>query len=127
MEYLRAAPAKSVNVLITDPPFFTPASHYQSRVSWGRSWGDMSILGEFFFAFAVEAKRVLKDDGHLVCFCHDESYPVFYPVAFGMWDFTAALIWDRDDALMWIGNGIAQLESARAKIIAHKEKETNHE
>ena len=98
LAFMRELPALSVNALVTDPPFFTPATHYQSRVSWGRSWGDMSVLGEFFFQFAQEARRVLTADGHLVCFCHDESYPVFYPVAFGMWEACDCLIWDKTRA-----------------------------
>jgi site-specific DNA-methyltransferase (adenine-specific) len=84
-----------VDAVVTDPPFFAPAAHYQSRISWGRSWGDMSLLGQCFFDWAKEWKRVIKDDGHLFCFCNDESYPVFYPVVYGLWNFTAALIWDK--------------------------------
>ena len=84
-----------VDAVVTDPPFFAPATHYQSRVSWGRAWADMSILGQYFFDFAKIAKSILKDDGHLFVFCNDESYPVFYPGAYGLWDFTCALIWDK--------------------------------
>jgi len=84
-----------VDAVITDPPFFTPASHYQSRISWGRCWGDLSILGEYFYRICQDFKRMLNDDGHLFVFCHDESYPVFYPVAYGLWDFTCALVWDK--------------------------------
>ena len=95
LEILPTLAAGSVDCVITDPPFFTPAAHYQSRISWGRCWGDLSILGEYFFSLAKEFKRILKDDGHIFIFCHDESYPVFYPVAYGLWDFTCALIWDK--------------------------------
>lgn len=85
----------SIDVAVTDPPFFMPATHYQSRVSWGRSWGDLSILGQYFFDLCGEFKRALADDGHLFVFCHDESYPVFYPGAYRLWDFTSALVWDK--------------------------------
>ena len=134
MAFLRESKAKSVDVICTDPPFFTPATHYQSRVSWGRAWADMSVLGEFFFQFAHEAKRVLKDSGHLLCFCHDESYPVFYPVAFGLWDFTACLIWDKTrpgmgkifrhqhEMILWASNSGAFCESdgkLHADILRH--------
>lgn len=95
LEILPTLEARSVDAVVTDPPFFAPATHYQSRISWGRSWGDMSLLGQCFFDWAKEWKRVIADDGHLFCFCNDESYPVFYPVVYGLWDFTAALIWDK--------------------------------
>ena len=134
MAFLRESGDKSVDVICTDPPFFTPATHYQSRVSWGRAWADMSVLGEFFFQFAHEAKRVLKESGHLLCFCHDESYPVFYPVAFGLWDFTACLIWDKTrpgmgkifrhqhEMILWASNSGAFCESdgkLHADILRH--------
>jgi site-specific DNA-methyltransferase (adenine-specific) len=86
---------KDVDAVVMDPPFFTPAAHYQSRISWGRSWGDLSVLGEYFFRLANECKRLMKPDGHLFTFCHDESYPVFYPGAYRLWDFTSCLIWDK--------------------------------
>lgn len=95
LEVIKSLPTASIDAVITDPPFFTPAVHYQSRVSWGRCLGDLSILGQFFFDLAVEWKRVIKSDGHLLVFCHDESYPVFYPVTFGMWDSSKALVWDK--------------------------------
>jgi len=84
-----------VDAVVTDPPFFMPASHYQSRISWGRSWGDLSILGEYFFRLAQECKNILADDGHFFSFCNDESYPVFYPGAYRLWDFTSALVWNK--------------------------------
>jgi len=84
-----------VDAVVTDPPFFAPASHYQSRISWGRSYADLSILGQYFFDLAEVFKRIIDDAGHLFVFCNDESYPVFYPGAYGLWDFTAALVWDK--------------------------------
>ena len=95
LEVMKSLPDGCVDAVVTDPPFFMPASHYQSRISWGRCWGDLSILGQFFFDLAQEWKRIIKQDGHVFCFCNDESYPVFYPVSYGLWDFTAGLVWDK--------------------------------
>jgi len=95
LELMKALPDRCIDAVITDPPFFAPASHYQSRISWGRCWGDLSILGQCFFDWCQEWKRVLKTKGNLLCFCNDESYPVFYPVAYGWWDFSVALVWDK--------------------------------
>jgi site-specific DNA-methyltransferase (adenine-specific) len=94
-EVLAELKAGAVDVVVTDPPFFAPASHYQSRVSWGRAWADLSILGQYFYDLAKECKRVMKDDGHLLCFCNDESFPVFYPGVYGLWDFSKGLVWDK--------------------------------
>jgi site-specific DNA-methyltransferase (adenine-specific) len=92
---MKTMPDKSVDCVVTDPPYFAPATHYQSRISWGRCWGDMSLLGQVFFDWCQEWKRIIKDDGHLFVFCNDESYPVFYPVVYGWWDTVVSLVWDK--------------------------------
>ena len=81
--------------IVCDLLFFILAVHYQSCISWGCSWSDLLVLGEYFFQFAAMAKRALAEEGHLFVFCHDESYPVFYPGAYRLWDFTSALVWDK--------------------------------
>ena len=95
LEVMKGISDKSIDCILTDPPFFLPAQHYQSRISWGRCWGDLSILGNFFYDLCQEYKRIMKNNGHLMVFCNDESYPVFYPVAYGYWDFARALVWDK--------------------------------
>lgn len=95
LETMRRMDDDSIDCILTDPPFFMPAVHYQSRISWGRCYGDLSILGEFFLNITKEFKRILKPSGHLLVYCNDQSYPVFYPVAYGMWEYTRALIWDK--------------------------------
>ncbi len=92
---MRELDALSVDCIITDPPYFAPAVHYRSRVTWGRTWADMSLLGHFFFTLADECKRVLKPLGHVFIFCHHESYPVLYPALYGLWSFMSCLIWDK--------------------------------
>lgn len=82
-------------IIFADPPFFMPAIHYQSRISWGRAWGDLSILGQYFYSLCNDFKKILNPQGHLFTFCNDESYPVFYPGVYGIWDFSRALIWDK--------------------------------
>ena len=135
LEILPTLEDNSVDVVITDPPFFTPAAHYQSRISWGRSWGDLSILGQYFFNLADEFKRILNTDGHLFVFCHDESYPVFYPGVYRLWDFTAGLIWDKTriglgkifrhqyEMILWASNKGAYVKSdgkAHSDILSYK-------
>lgn len=95
LDFMAELPPSCIDVILTDPPYFAPAVHYQSRISWGRCFGDLSILGQAFFDWCREFKRILKPDGHMLCFCNDEAYPVFYPVAYGYWEFTNALIWDK--------------------------------
>ncbi len=85
----------SVDCVLTDPPFFMPAAHYQSRVNWQRKWGDTSILQTFWSAFMDATTPAIKPTGHCITFCNHESYPVFYPEMYGRFDFCKALVWDK--------------------------------
>jgi len=69
--------SKSVDVVVTDPPYLAVASH-ASRGHWHRHYSDLSPLRVFWSAVVAELRRVLKDDGHLFVFCNAESYPAFY-------------------------------------------------
>lgn len=83
------------DVLITDPPFFMPATHYQSRVKWQRTWGDTSVLKTFWGVILDACVPCLKTTGHFMTFCNHESYPVFYPEMYGRFDFLKAIVWDK--------------------------------
>jgi DNA modification methylase len=72
-----------------------PANHYQSRINWQRKWADTSLLGTFWRQFLDIALPLLKPTGHLITFCNHESYPVFYPLMYGRFDFCKSLIWDK--------------------------------
>ena len=85
----------SVDVVLTDPPFFMPATHYQSRVHWQRSWSDTSVLGAFWSVVLDSAMPLLKRSGHLITFCNGDSYPVFYPEMYRRFDFLKCLVWDK--------------------------------
>ena len=85
-----------VDAVITDPPFFMPASHYQSRAkSWKKSWSDTSILTTWWREISKRLQIVTKETGHVLVFCNQESYPAFYPPMFENWDFVKLLVWDK--------------------------------
>jgi len=84
-----------VDAVITDPPFFMPAAHFQSRINWQRSWGDVSILGAFWAATLDLIIPRLRETGHFVTFCNGDSYPVFYPEMYRRFDVLKCLVWDK--------------------------------
>jgi site-specific DNA-methyltransferase (adenine-specific) len=84
-----------IDVVLTDPPFFMPATHYQSRANWRRTWGDTSILAIFWDVVTDGMLSALKRTGHLLTFCNHESYPVFYPILYGKLDYLKSLVWDK--------------------------------
>jgi site-specific DNA-methyltransferase (adenine-specific) len=84
-----------VDCILTDPPFFMPATHYQSRVKWQRTWGDTSILRGYWQRVAALLVPRLNQTGHWLTFCNHESYPVFYPVFYSHFDYLKAIVWDK--------------------------------
>jgi DNA modification methylase len=86
---------QSVDLLLTDPPFFMPATHYQSRVDWQRSWSDTSVLAAFWSVVLDAAIPRLRTTGHLLTFCNADSYPVFYPEMYRRFDYLKSLVWDK--------------------------------
>jgi site-specific DNA-methyltransferase (adenine-specific) len=96
LEVMRGMADGSVDAIVTDPPFFAPATHYQSRVNWGRKWSDMSILEQWWGLQCDELARVLKPTGHVLAFCNADSYPAFYPAMYSRWDKLVCLVWDKE-------------------------------
>jgi site-specific DNA-methyltransferase (adenine-specific) len=86
---------ESVDLSLTDPPFFMPAVHYQSRTRWQRTWGDTSILSSFWRTIVALTVPLLRKTGHFLVFCNAESYPVFYPEMYGHFDCLCDLVWDK--------------------------------
>lgn len=84
-----------VDAVITDPPFFMPATHYQSRVDWQRSWSDTSVLGAFWSQIVDLCVSRLKRSGHMLTFCNADSFAVFYPEMYRRFDYLKSLVWDK--------------------------------
>ena len=94
LEVMKDWPDNCISAIVTDPPFFTPATHYQSRIKHARSWGDMSILESWWSNICDELSR-LCPLGHVMVFCNGESYPAFYKAMFPKWDKLKSIIWDK--------------------------------
>ena len=85
----------AVQAVVTNPPFFMPAAHFQSRVKWQRSWGNVSVLGTFWRAVLDATIPALRPTGHMLTFCNGDSYPVFYPEMYRRFDTLKCLVWDK--------------------------------
>jgi site-specific DNA-methyltransferase (adenine-specific) len=95
MEELKKLPDSSVDCIVTDPPFFMPANHYQSRINWQKKYSDLTPLRVFWEEVTKELSRVLKKDGHIFVFSNCDSYPVFYEAMYGYFDKLKSIVWDK--------------------------------
>lgn len=125
----------SVKAVVTDPPFFMPATHYQARTHYQRAWSDTSILAEFWRTVVDDSVRALSEDGHLVTFCNGESYAVFYPELYRRFDTMKSIVWDKGQigmgrvwrnrhelviAARWKGSTFTEDGVTRSDVLAHK-------
>lgn len=96
LEVLPRLPAESVDAVLTDPPYFMPATHYQSQVKWQKKWADVTILQTWWDVVSHEFKRVLIPTGHMLAFCNANSFAAFYPPMYNLWDHLTSIVWDKD-------------------------------
>ena len=118
LELMRRMPDKCVDAVITDPPYFQPAEHYASRDwTWGRCWGDNSILGSFFGQCLAEHKRTLKEVGSVFYFINDQAFPILFVAGYGIFRHIRLLIWDKGEGHYSLGSGYVFRK--RHELIAH--------
>lgn len=99
LDILPTLPSASVDAVVTDPPYFLPAAHYNTRSGSARSLSDLSILNHYFRALFETVRRVLKPDGFMYCFCDGQSYPVFYVTAYPHFRRVRPLVWDKSTSI----------------------------
>lgn len=84
-----------VDLVVTDPPYFLPAQHYQTRKRFSRNFSDLGILEHFIKDLFRGFDKTVKQDGFIYLFCDGQSYPLFY---FHLYPFCKAvrpLVWDK--------------------------------
>ncbi len=99
LEVMKDIPDNSIDLVLTDPPYFLPATHYQTRKSFSRNFSDLGILEHFIKDFFNEVKRVIKDDGVIYVFCDGQSYPLFYYHLYHFCKSVRPLIWDKKTSI----------------------------
>lgn len=95
IEIMRNLPRNSVDLVLTDPPFFLPATHYQSRIHYQRNFADLSPLKIFWTKVTEEVQRILKPKGHFITFCNCDSYPVFYEPIYNNFTKLVSIVWNK--------------------------------
>ena len=95
IDVMRTFQSNSIDIIITDPPYFVPVEHYKTRKKFGRNFGDLGILESFFKIWFRQVDRILKKDGFLFMFCDGQSYPLFFYHSYPLFQIVRPLIWDK--------------------------------
>lgn len=86
---------QKADLVLTDPPYFLPASHHARRGETSRGVGNLTILEHFFPWAFEELLRRSKPEAVLYIFCDGQSYPVFHRILYNMVPKARPLIWDK--------------------------------
>ena len=102
LEGLAAIPDKSVDLIVTDPPYGINTKSAMATGSKLNPWADLCNASFWYTAWMRECQRVLKDDGALWCFINWRGFTTIQKAGLDMaWPIESLLIWDK----CWIGPG----------------------
>jgi site-specific DNA-methyltransferase (adenine-specific) len=93
IEGMRMLADKSVDIIITDPPYSTPVitSFGRQKV---RNVADLSLQETYVKTLKTEFERILKDDAPVFMFCDDGYFSSIYR-AFYDWNHLQMITWDK--------------------------------
>lgn len=100
LDVMKDWPDNCVDLVLTDPPYFLPAKHYQTRTNFQRSFADLGIFDGFFRQWFGHIKRILCCDGHFYMFCDGQSYPIFYWHAYQFTKAARPLVWNKGTCVL---------------------------
>lgn len=99
LDVMKEIKDKSIDLVIIDPPFFMKLDYFKTRKSFQRTLGDISMLEYSFNLIFKELFRILKNEGHLYCFCDGQSYPLFWFLIYPYTKSVRPLIWDKKTSI----------------------------
>ena len=99
LDVMKDIPDNSIDMILTDPPYFLPAKHYATRKRFKRNFSDLGILEGFFKQIFLELERILKQCAVFYIFCDGQSYPLFYWYSYFFTKSVRPLIWDKKTSI----------------------------
>ena len=97
LKVLKEIPDKSVDLVLTDPPY----SIGTTSTGVKGSWLDNNLIKPFFDLFFENIKRLLKDTGEFYINTDWRTYPFLYPIIIEKMRITNCIVWDYE----WIKAG----------------------
>jgi site-specific DNA-methyltransferase (adenine-specific) len=88
---IRSIEDKSINSIITDPPYFIGMTHNGQK----GDMSDLAICAPFYNELFREFKRVLKEDGCVYLFCDWRTYHFYYPLLSKHIKVRNMVVWDK--------------------------------
>jgi len=100
LDFLASLPPRTVPLVVTDPPYFTPPAQFVSgRSRHQRSLSNLSMLDHFYRDFFAALVPALREDASMYIFCDSQSYPMYYAYLYEHVKSLRLLVWDRGTAV----------------------------
>lgn len=91
LELIKELPDASVDLIVTDPPYFLGMTHNGKK----GAFFDLAICRPFYEQLAKEYARVLKDTGEFYIFTDWRGYAFYYPIFSDVLPLKNLLVWDK--------------------------------
>lgn len=103
LEGLKLLPDKSVDLIVTDPPYFLSMGHAGSKtnatkseqLNSNRTFNDLAICTPFYKQLFAEYARVLKEDGSFYFFTDFRGYGYYFPLINAALPVRNLIVWDK--------------------------------
>ena len=102
LEGLREVPDKSVDLIVTDPPYFLSMGHAGDKknaqslqLTSNRTFNDLAICTPFYKQLFAEYARVLKEDGSFYFFTDWRGYAYYFPLINAELPVRNLIVWDK--------------------------------
>ena len=103
LEGLKEIPDKSVDLIVTDPPYFLSMGHAGSKtnaqkseqLNSNRAFNDLAICTPFYKQLFEEYARVLKDDGSFYFFTDFRGFAYYFPLLNAALPVRNLIVWDK--------------------------------
>lgn len=102
LDGLKEVPDKSVDLIVTDPPYFLSMGHAgdrdnakQMQLKSNRTFGDLAIAKPFYTQLCREFARVLKEDGSFYFFTDWRGYAFYFPILNAELPVRNMIVWDK--------------------------------
>jgi site-specific DNA-methyltransferase (adenine-specific) len=105
LEGLKNVPDKSVDLIVTDPPYFLSMGHAGSStnartvksdaLNSNRCFNDLAICTPFYKQLFSEYRRVLKDDGSFYFFTDWRGYAYYFQLINAELPVRNLIVWDK--------------------------------
>ena len=102
LEGLKEIPDNSVDLVVTDPPYFLSMGHAGSstnargsQLANNRTFNDLAICTPFYRQLFEEYARVLKEDGSFYFFTDFRGYAYYFPLLNASLPVRNMIVWDK--------------------------------